>query len=108
MDTNNDNNEQRINNYCEPENINYDFDTYPSYYCPLCNNYRTYNEPIVDDYEYQDDYEYLDIDADSQYRQGGYGRPRRRRRRRRRNQFPFVIFPFFFPFDGFDDDWDEY
>lgn len=121
MSTNNDNSEQQTNNYYEPENINYDFDTYPSYYCPMCNSYRFYNEPatepIIDDHEIQEEYEYLDIDDDSFYRQGGYGgyeRPRRRRRRRRPPYYPYTyypypyIFPFIFPFGGYDDDWDEY
>lgn len=121
MSTDNDNSKQETNNYYEPENINYNFDTYPSNYCPMCSNYRFYNEPanepIIDDYEDPDEYEYLDIEDDSFYRQGGYdggyGRPRRRRRRRRHPYYPYTypypfIFPFIFPFGGYDDDWDEY
>lgn len=109
MINNNDNNKQQINNYSHQNDINYDCSTYPSYYCPMCNHYRDYSEPM-DEYEGPDEYEYLDIDDDYDYRQGTFGRPRRRRRRRRRrrHQFPFIVFPFFFPFDGFDDDWDEY
>lgn len=113
MNTVNDNNKQDNNNYYEPENVNYDFDTYPPYYCPMCNDYRLYNQSgneLIDDYGNQD--EYFDSDNDSFYRQGTFGRPRRRRRRRRRRRFPFLfpftVFPFFFPFDEFDDDWDEY
>jgi hypothetical protein len=114
VNNNIDNNNPKINNYSEQQDINCNYSTYPSYYCPICNNYRDYPEPIgeygYDDYESPYDYEYLDVDDDYDYRQGDYGRPRRRRRRRRRRrqQFPFIIFPFFFPFGGFDDDWDEY
>lgn len=101
-DYHNDNNEDIIENYYQPRNMN--SPTYPMYSCPLCNYPISMRDEYYDSYQYDDPGEYYDL---NEYDDPGYRRKRRRRRRHRRRHsdfynpyfYPWIyFFPFFFPF----------
>lgn len=98
MDHYNDNNEDIIENYYQPRNMNYP--TYPMYSCPLCNYQMSMRDAYYDSYEYDDPDEYYDLDEsdDPGYRQRHHRRRRRRRRQPRFDDRFFFPSPFFFPF----------
>lgn len=108
MDYNNNNNEDIIENYYQPRNMN--SPTYPMYSCPLCNYPMPMRGEYYDSDEYDDPDEHYDLDEydDPGYRQR-HGRRRRSRRRSRRRYpryygpsfYPWLFLPFFFPFRRF-------
>ncbi|MBI6875625.1 hypothetical protein I6U51_23410 [Clostridium aciditolerans] len=79
----NDNNEDIIENYYQPRNMN--SPTYPMYSCPPCN----YPMSMRDEYYNSDEYD------DPGYRQ------RRRRRRRYHRPFFYPFYPFYPYYDPY-------